>query len=293
MKDLPDGACDSEFEILGLKQGGWYNIYIVDIVHDNYDEYTTLEVTCKLDKEYEKCKGWLKSTVQNISLEVNGIRQDGQFTREHVSEGNVMKFTATLEYEFHYKANFSCVSDSEYGAKLLSWNKTLPRLDELHKYTITPETSHVTIGESFALTCKTDSVRGLNTLRWKTRINDEGSYVTLNGKTAAGLNHVIRKSVDNLYSVLNVTSVDFGGITSRLDYNFNCAIEPDYHSKSQLYRGVATVTIHPEDNSLQNMAIGGGASILAMAIIFIALLRRRRNLKSSLSVVSKENFDFL
>ena len=291
--ELPDSACDSEGHVPNLQQGKSYEIYQIDMTHDYFDERGKLQLDCQLKDEYkENCKSWVKSTVQNISLEVNGTRKDEEFVKEHDSEKNVMKFVGIINYESHNKAQFTCVNSLTTGAKLVSLNKTLRRVDELHNYTITPQKLLVTIGQSFALTCKTDSIRALKVLRWELRKTD-GLNVVIerNKETVAGLNYNLHESVKDLHSVINFTTDDDGRFKSRIDYTFLCTETFIYHTKQDI--GEAEVGLLPVDYSLRDGGIAAGVVILLLTVGLTGLfLWRRKKLRSSLAVVSEQGAGF-
>ena len=288
-EDLPDAACKHEDGAQHLQTGTFYNIYQLVYSTDGWDEHGKLQVECKLSDEVrdKKCQDWVGSTVENVQLEINGTRKDDEFEKEYSADKDTVIFNGKLHYESHDKAEFSCVhSESKSGAKFVSLNKTVSRVDELHQFTITPEELHLTIGESFALTCTTDSDRGLGALQWKVKKNDDGVDRPLkpSSKTELGLNYRIIEFQDELHSVLNVTTENDGKYKSRIDYTFYCTEKYLYHSKQNL--GEAKVTIHPVDNSLRNGLIGTGVVVLnVIAILIVVFLWRRRKRRAALAVV--------
>ena len=237
-EDLPDEACQNEDGVQVLQQGKWYDIFRVTISHGGFDEYTPLVITCQLKDEHEHCEGWVKSMTQHVSLEINGTVQDKQFNKEYVSEENVVRFSDRLHYESHHKAKISCALDLQSGARLVSLNSTIHRVDELHNYTITPGKLQVRMGESFALTCKTDSMRGLNALQWKVKTNDEGFNVALEDEFI----YDTQESVTHLHSVLNILTQKDGRIPID-NYTFYCTERFVFHADQSL--GEAKVIIQP------------------------------------------------
>lgn len=220
----------------------------MEFKHDGWDENTTFEVTCQLRSKYKACSDWVRNTVQNVNLEVNGTWRDWEFEKVYLIKENVVKFVGTLSYESHHRAKFSCVYDSDKTtAVLASQNKTFHRVDELHDYTITPEKSEVLAGGTFALTCKTDSVRALETLSWKMSRNEDFKVMmSRDEKTLAGYNlsYTIQDSVKNLNSVLEVTTEkdgQFGEGMHEYNYTFHCSEENTFHSNQK--QGVASVIV--------------------------------------------------
>jgi hypothetical protein len=266
METLPAEACENEDGATTLKLGRSYETFDLEFAHDSWDENTTLRVTCQLRNKYKDCTDWVRNTVQHVFLEVNGTRQDADF-REYLTEENVVKFRDTLHYESHHKAMFSCVHRLQSGAMLVSSHRTFHRVDELHDYKITPENSHVPAGGTFALTCKTDSTRGLNTLAWKVNINEDFKVMmNRDQKTVVGLNYDIQDSLKNLHSVLKVTTVRDGMFATKIDnYTFHCSEEITFHSNQK--HGKANVVIHTEDKEKSR----AGAPTLTIYLL-IALL---------------------
>ena len=288
-EDLPKSACNSDNGADELENGTSYTIFDVNIYPSGFDEGATFSVTCRVSNEEEKCNSWLKDTVQNISLVMNGEVQDKQFKKTYFPEENYVKFSATLHYESHHESVLSCLHVLDSGARLISANSTITRVDELHHFKITPETVDVTVGDHFALTCQTDSTRALERLRWKVQRNDDGNYVTMyrEEREVLGLTYRIQDSTENLYSVVNVTRANEGKFKTRIDYNFTCTENFLVHLKQN--EGHSKVSIHPVDYGVRDGLVGAGVGILVLSMSLTTFyFWRRRKLRAALAVVSRD-----
>lgn len=285
-KDLPKVACNSDNGEDNLQNRTSYETYSISFTETSHgDEYKPFKISCSLHDKVMDCQSWVSETLPDVSIEVNGTRKDSDFQKKNSTDGKSVIFTDILHYESHDKARFSCVTDLPSGARLVSMNKTLSKVDELYNYTITQNRSQITIGESLALTCSTDSIRGMD-LRWKVK-KDEGNEVTINppnGKEA-GLTYTIKESRENLSSVLNITTENDGKLKSRIDYTFTCTVKHPQHSSQGIAK--TTVTVLPVDHSLKNGLITAGVIVLVLTIVLTGLFlwRRRRN-RRNLAVVS-------
>ncbi|KAL5250255.1 hypothetical protein ACHWQZ_G016104 [Mnemiopsis leidyi] len=286
-QELPGTACKSDNGADELEAGQSYNIFDIDIDPSGYDEGATFSVTCKImSREEAKCNSWLKETAQNVSLVINGeVQEEESFNKTYFSDGNFVKFSAALNYESHNKAVLSCLKELNSGAKLVSLDREISRVDELNQYTITPEKADVTVGEYFALTCQTDSIRALDSLRWKVQRNDDGKYLTMykDESETLGLTYSIQNSAENLHSVVNVTREKEGAFKSRIDYNFTCT--EDFLKHLRQNEGRARVSIHPVDHGVRDALVGTGAAVLVLSIfVSVFIFWRRRKLRAALAV---------
>ena len=161
--------------------------------------------------------------------------------------------------------------------------------EEIIRYSIAPETLGVTIGRSFVLTCGTSTNGGLEALQWYLKKNDDEFKRELkrDGSTdLTGIGYHVKKSVGSLHSVLNVTTEGDRTFKTSIHYTFYCSQNFNFTNNDE-----AKVIVSPVDYSLRDAGIGVGVALLVLTVLLIAVfLWRRRRLRSSLAVVSSENY---
>ena len=289
--ELPDGLCEEEKGFQDLESDKSYSVYKVNLTHANNDEGSKLEVKCELRGRFsgDKCESWITSSLGNLSVEVNGEIQDTQFTRSYSPEDKIVTFTGILHFETHNKGLFSCVHQLPSGARLVSTNTTIYTVYELHHYSITPthQELEVDVGEWFTLTCHTDSIRGLQGLKWG--VTSEDRTLTLHSyeTTTIGLTYQIQEVEQDLFSVLNITKANLGNSVSEEDYIFFCTESYTYHSNQT--KSQVKVRVRARKEHVWELAAGVGLSSLVLLIILTISYKqwrdRRRKCLSQVSLL--------
>ena len=233
-----------------------YSLYL-DLDPD-MDEYKPMLVTCGLNKDVpEECKTLVEASIQNISIAVNGTIQDRMFSRRYVP--NIIQFGAVLHFDRHEQADIACVTALDGGGFLVSNNRTVSNIDELHTYTIYPKSLDVIVGKSYTLTCVTDNARGLEELSW-TIWNDSDGYETPltcreetpHQKSTCEIKN--SDSYDRPFSVLTAsTSQHFN---STVEYTYRCNALAVNHTHQHRMLGEAIVKVHPKRVTYNGMLIG-------------------------------------
>ena len=145
--------------------------------------------------------------------------------------------------------------------------------NELFSYSITPSKSDVRIGDSYALTCRTNSSNGLDQLTWIMTTESQITNKLLNcdEQIEEGFKCNIREFPNGLFSVLNVTTSKH----SSGHYHFHCRAQLSLLAMQQQPEqllGEAVVTVHPSGHMLETELEVAGGTLFVLAGLMVAFL---------------------
>ena len=194
------------------------------------------------------CFNLLEATVKNQSLVVNGVVQeegDNLTTSSGVYDGDLnIYFHLILHYESHHQSNLMCsyhdqLSDS---ATLVSQVTKVRKVDELFEVEITPPSTTIKVGDSFTLTCHTDSHRALPHIRWSRQLKD-GDRADKDidcGEITANAEFTCLNSTNNLGTILIVKTIETEEFVEE-KYSYFCQAMSIVHSNQP--KAEARVTV--------------------------------------------------
>ena len=168
---------------------------------------------------------------------------------------------------------------------------------ESYNYTITPSQLDAKFGDSYALTCRTDTSNGFDQLNWMIKTGFE-NHQSLNcdGRLEEEVHFMceVREFPNGLLSVLNITTFKDAASHSLVNYTFYCNAHGDnlplanqqqqqqQKQQQQQQQGVAVVTVYPEDHTLETgLEVAGGTLLVLVVLVAAFLVFRKGQLRSA------------
>ena len=171
-------------------------------------------------------------------------------------------------------------------------NFKIPHIPYIFSYTIFPSDLSVKVGDAYALTCQTDSKKGLDELSWKVR-TDQDNYRTLDcaGDNEGGFKCEITEFSLGVFSVLNVTTFERKGSHSSIEYNFICTAKPGFKSirYQEIPEDKAVVTVYPPDHSLETgLEVVGGTLLVLVVLVMVWVMVRKGKFRSAFAGIQRD-----
>jgi len=269
--DLTAESCSNTTTFHNIK--GSFQAYSVYIdMDEGMDEFKPIVVTCGLNAAVpEECKELVEGTIENISISMNGTIKDYMYSDYY--RPNIKQFGSALHFEQHEKAEVKCITILSGGGVLVSNEKTISDIDELHPFMIFPAKQDVTVGHSYTLTCKTDVTRALDDLSWTLWNPVDGFETTVScaddDRFSCG---TVKRTATNLPgSVLTVSTSELEkNVTSTpIEFTYRCNSAVN-HTHQHKMLGEARVTVHPKTSNAVGIGLGVTAGILVLGVIIAA-----------------------
>ena len=171
-------------------------------------------------------------------------------------------------------------------------NFKIPHMPYIFSYTIFPSELAVRVGDNYALTCQTDSRRGLDELNWKVRTNQD-DYRTLDcdGDNEEGFKCEITEFSLGVFSVLNVTTFERKDSHSGVEYSFLCTAKPGLKSirYQEIPQDNAVVTVYPPDHSLETgLEVIGGTVLVLVFLVTVWVIVRKGKFRSAFARIQRD-----
>ena len=229
-----------DMETLYLSHGT-FRAYTLESLGEENDESERKSYKCMIDSTIPpNCEQLLKPTVQNASLVINEVLQEGENhqTTQYIAESAMKYFHLILHYESHKNATLYCAENLTSRIKLVSNELQIPRVDELFEVTLIPESTNVKVGSSYNLTCTFSNARALKFLRWTRQASIQSSAEELKCQEGAEISCSVSETPPR--SILTVQTNEterFKGET----YVYYCTTKYTGHSNQP--RAEARVTL--------------------------------------------------
>lgn len=165
-----------------------------------------------------------------------------------------------------------------------SRNLSVPLNNKIFSYTIYPSLLAVKVGDSYALTCQTDSIEGLEALKWMLRTNRGYRTLDCDQENEGGFKCDISEFPLGTFSVLDVTTFERSGPHSSVEYNFVCAAKPALQaSRNQEFpEGNAVVTVYPPHHDVETgLEVVGGTVLVLVVLVAVWVLVRKGKFRSA------------
>ena len=158
------------------------------------------------------CFNLLEATVKNLSLVVNSVVQeegDNLTTSSGVYDDDVyIYFHLILNYESHHQSDLMCSYQLSDSATLVSQVTKVRKVDELFEVEIRPPSTTIKAGDSFTLTCHTETHRALPHIRWSRQLEDGADKDIDCGEITANAEFTCLNSTNNLGTTLIVKTME-------------------------------------------------------------------------------------
>ena len=229
--DVEDCRDEATFKSLN----GTYEVYKMRQPEGaNWDEGENVTYACSVSYNTPyACFDLLEATVKNLSLVVNGeVQEEGDnlTTSSGVNDGDVyIYFHLILHYESHHQSNLKCSYQLSDTATLVSQVTKIMQVDELFEVEITPPSTTIKVGESFTLTCHTDSHRALPHIRWSRQLGDGADEDIDCGEITANAEFSCLNSTNTPGSILIVKTIEMEKFVEG-QYSYFCQAKSIVHS---------------------------------------------------------------
>ena len=264
---------------------GTYEVYKMEEPEGvNWDEGENVTYSCSVSYNTPyACLNLLEKTVKSLSLVVNGVVQtegDNLTTSSGDYDGDLyIYFRLTLHYESHHQSDLMCSYQLSDTATLVSQVTKVEKVDELFEVKITPPSTTIKVGDSFTLTCHTDSHRALPHVRWSRQLKDGDSAVKDIdcGEITANAEFTCLESTNTPGSILIVRTIETEEFLEER-YSYFCRAMSIVHSdQPQAETGVTVQAI--DRKWIMILGLTGGAvvgSTLMVAVIIILMRWKSR-----------------
>ena len=264
---------------------GTYEVYKMEQPEGvNWDEGENVTFACTVSYNTPyACFNLLEATVKSLSLVVNGVVQtegDNLTTSSEYKNGDLyIYFHLILHYESHHHSNLMCSYQLSDTATLVSPVTKVKKVDELFEVKITPPSTTIKVGDSFTLTCHTDTHRALPHIRWSRQLRD-GESADRNidcGEITANAEFTCLNSNNTPGSILIVRTIETEEFFEER-YSYFCRAMSIVHSdQPQAETGVTVLAI--DRKWIMILGLTGGAvvgSTLMVAVIIIVMRWKSR-----------------
>ena len=275
---------------------GTYKVYKMEEPEGvNWDEGENVTYSCSVSYNTPyACFDLLEETVKDLSLVVNGVVQtegDNLTTSSSgVYDDDVyIYFHLTLHYESHHQSNLMCSYQLSDTATLVSQVEKVRKVDELFEVKITPLSTTIKVGDSFTLTCHTDSHRALPHIRWSRQLADGDSAVKDIdcGEITANAEFTCLNSTNTPGSILIVRTIETEEFLEER-YSYFCRAMSIVHSdQPQAETGVTVQAI--DRKWIMILGLTGGAVVGSTLMVAVIIILMRWKSRRHTAKVGSEN----
>lgn len=264
---------------------GTYEVYkMVQPTGVDWDEGENVTFGCRVSYNTPwVCNHLLNATVKNMSLMVNGeVQTEGDTLTTSYDPDNggdaYIYFHLILHYESHHQSSLTCSNQISETATLVSEVETVMKVDELYEVKITPLSTSIKVGNSFTLTCHTETHRALPHIRWSRRLEEGAEREIVCGENNRNAEFTCVNSTDPPLSKLIVRTIETEDFVGQ-KYSYFCRAMSILHSSQP--HAETRVTVQAIDRLwITILGLAGGAvvgsSLLVAVIIIVVRWRSRR-----------------